>query len=154
MRKLLLVAGFILCISITYAQNHVVVLRTTSGQKVAYGFEESPKLIHKNDIVILKTNKVEVEYKTKEIAKVYVDAVSTKVEEFHFNKGTGCFVDDGFMLSGFKPHEKVQIYTLRGNLVKSYLISSDGRLLIYFSSLPIGSYIIKTNYQSFKIRVK
>jgi len=153
MKKYLLTIGLFLCGSLGYAQEHSVVLETTSGEKYTYYFSEFPKIQHQNEKVFLCTTKAEVQYQAKEIAKVYVVQITdpTGILETTGNLGTVKLTDESVLLNGFAPSEDVLVYTLNGSLVESYKVMMDGRLIISLANLSKGVYLIKTNHQSFKI---
>ena len=138
-----------------HAQNTVsgIIVELSSGQKVEYRLADNPKLVFDGQTVTLTTDKVRVEYKPTELAKVTPVELekTTGIEQIETETGAIKLESDFVRLSGFAAGETVRVSSISGSQTAAYQIASDGSLVIPLSSLPSGITVIKVNQQSIKI---
>ena len=136
--------------------NNCVVLETMYGEKMEFDLSSNPRLIQKQDTVILTSDDTKVQLLIMDIKKLYfsssnddgIKRIAGKAEG-RIELRHGCVY-----LSDFKPGEQIGIYNLAGHQIIRTVITSDGTVIIPFSAIPKGVTIIKSNKQSFKINMK
>lgn len=136
--------------------NNCVVLETMYGEKMEFNLSSKPRLIQKQDTVILTSDDTKVQFHIMGIKRLYFspsngDGIKKIVSEA---KGRIELQQGCLCLSDFKPGEQIGIYNLAGHQIMRTVITSDGTVIIPFSAIPKGVTIIKSNKQSFKINMK
>ncbi len=139
--------------SAQFKEYKFAVLELKTGGTVVHYLSDKPKLKHNNNTITYYTDDTSVEYKTKEVSKMYfTNNESTSI--LNIVKSTQSnisIINDFVLLNGFAPYESVEIYSVDGHKYHSYNINPDGSLYIDISSFYKGIYVVKSNFQSIKI---
>ena len=149
-KRLLVIMTALLAITIK-AQAKNVVIETTFGERMVCQFSENPKLSPDKEFVLLATTRLTVQYRAKDISKVYIADRETSDVDASTIKGGIVVEEDIVQIKGLNANEPTSIYALAGKIQKTYHASQDGELTILLSELKAGIYIIKTNKQSIKV---
>ena len=128
-----------------------VVVETTEGERMEYLLSDNPRIIHRNAMVVLTSNTVNVEFPSSMVSKVYLSTTSTAVENIKSTKGEIRMYQDVIVMKGFGVNEPVSLYRTDGSQLWQQSTDGDGQLVVSLNSLSQGIYIFKTNHQSFKI---
>lgn len=128
-----------------------VVVETTEGERMEYLLSDNPRIIHRNAMVVLTSNTVNVEFPSSMVSKVYLSTTSTAVENIKSTKGEIRMYQDVAVLKGFVVNEPVALYGTDGSLLWQEATDVNGQLVVSLRTLSQGIYIFKTKHQSFKI---
>lgn len=132
-KQILLALCFIgSCLSMS-AQS-VLQLHQKDGAVLKYAFSEQPSILPKQESIVVKTEKVQIEYPL------------ARLDYFDFSQSA----DAIGTVSIDKPLRDVTIYTLSGKLVKTSH-AEEGRQTVSTTDLPAGVYIVRNGNTSFKI---
>ncbi len=156
---LLLSILIILESSLASSQNIVqgVVVELSSGKKIEFKLSDKPILAFDGKAVILKSDLVEMTYSPLEISKVVVGKIDNtssgiSAKAINYSQVT---MSEGFVhFTGFNKDDLLEVYSLSGVKVASYLFNNEGSLLIPSTMLPKGVNLINVNSQTFKIVIK
>ena len=152
-RKLLIAVVFIIS-SAAVAQSHKVVLETAQNERLEYLFSENPRIEHQDSLIVLTTNSTTVKFNTVDVAKVYLSSITTSIVSLRETAKKVSFVNDGIRLMNFTPRTAVSLYNVSGQLLQRLTVHDDGSLVIPLNQQASGIYVVKTQYQSFKVTKK
>lgn len=128
-----------------------VVVETTGGERMEYLFSDNPRIIHRNAMVELTTNTVNVEFPSSNVSKVYLSTTTTAVEKLKAVEGEIRMYQDVIVMQGFGANEPVALYGIDGSQLWQQSTDGNGQLVVSLTTLTQGIYIFKTSHQSFKI---
>ena len=155
-KKLLLIGLLLLFLPFSLhlraqTQKECVVIETVAGQRMEYLLTEKPRIVQNDATVTLTTTSTSLEFKTSEVAKVYVATSTTGIANAtKETAGKMELVGDMLVLTGYDPHEPVSLFTSDGKMLQRQKTDDQGYLTISLSQLQTGIYIIKTKQQSIK----
>lgn len=154
-RKLLMAAVLITSLAAT-AQSHKVVLETVQNERLEYMFSENPRIEHQDSLIVLTTNSTMVKFNTVDVAKVYLSTTDTNdgIVSHENTAKKVSFFNDGIRLMNFTPRTAVSLYNVSGQLLQRLTVKDDGSLVIPLNQQASGIYVVKTQYQSFKVTKK
>ena len=152
-RKLLIAVVFIIS-SAAVAPSHKVVLETAQNERLEYLFSENPRIEHQDSLIVLTTNSTTVKFNTVDVAKVYLSSITTSIVSLRETAKKVSFVNDGIRLMNFTPRTAVSLYNVSGQLLQRLTVHDDGSLVIPLNQQASGIYVVKTQYQSFKVTKK
>ena len=153
-RKILYISVVLASLNI-YAENtyNCVVLETREGEMIEFRLSSNPKLIQRNDTVIMTNGKNKVELIMTEIKKIFFSSTNDDIIKIRGAAKGRIEVQDGCgYLSNFTPGEFIFIFNLSGQLILRRVITSQGTLVIPFTDIPKGIVIIKSINQFLKIK--
>jgi hypothetical protein len=153
-RKILYISVVLASLNI-YAENtyNCVVLETREGEMIEFRLSSNPKLIQRNDTVIMTNGKNKVELIMTEIKKIFFSSTNDDIIKIRGAAKGRIEVQDGCVyLSNFTPGEFIFIFNLSGQLILRRVITSQGTLVIPFTDIPKGIVIIKSINQFLKIK--
>ena len=158
MRKigLLLTIFLFICtcqMSAQFKEYKYAVLELKTGGTIVHYLSDKPKLKYDNNTITYYTDDTSIEYKTKEVSKMYfTNNESTSILNIARSTQSNISIINGFvLLNGFVPNESVEIYSVDGRKYHSYNVNPDGSLYIDLSTFFKGVYVVKSNCQSIKI---
>lgn len=138
-----------------------LVLTETNGTKTEFALDSYPVVtIEGNDLVITCEGKKLLTALTGVQDYHFIEKkVTTSISNFPTNdpKGetaTPSFSFNNAEVSGLKAGARVAIYNLNGTQISSVTADGEGRVVLDFSSLPKGVYILRTPTKSFKFMNK
>lgn len=138
MRRILLMLVLIVGALPIMAQN-VLNVHSKTGAVVSYAFSEKPVVTYDGDVLVLKTEKVSVEYPLSDLEKFTFGDTESAVESIS--------------ASGISGDRSISIFDMSGRSVKTISADegtdSDPRLLL--NNLEKGIYIVKQGEVSYKI---
>lgn len=109
-----------------------------SGSVVTYTFAEKPVVTYQDNVLVLTTEKVSVEYPLAELDKITFSDVESSVENITMSQPNG----DG----------TVRIYSVSGTLIRTIERREDASDVQFsIENLSEGIYIIKQGTQTYKI---
>ena len=129
----------------------------TSGEKVSYWAEELPEFKLVDDYLQVSSMSVNVAYEAKDVQKFSLETKNTETAIKAINQSTE---DKPLLLGGYliiqngEPGSSVVIVNTNGISVANYTIGADGRLNVNLSTLPRGTFVVKTCHNSIKLSKK
>lgn len=110
-----------------------------SGNVVTYSFKDKPVITYRDDVLVLTTDQVSVEYPLIELDKLTFSDMECSVESITMSQPKG----DGI----------ARIYNISGTLVRTVKPSAEDASESSFSiqDLPSGVYVVEQGTQSYKI---
>lgn len=130
---------------------HCVVVETTEGERMEYLLSDNPSIVHKNAMVALTSNTVNVELPSTIVSKVYLSTTTTAVENIKTAKGEIRMCHDVVVLKDFGANEPVVLFGSDGSQLWQETTDVNGQLMVPLNTLYQGIYILKTKHQSYKI---
>lgn len=130
---------------------HCVVVETTEGERMEYLLSDNPCIIHKNAMVVLTSNMINVELPSSIVSKVFLSTTTTEVENVKTTKGEIRMCQDVVVLKNFGANEPVALFGTDASLLWQETTDVNGQLMVPLNTLYQGIYILKTKHQSFKI---
>ena len=128
-----------------------VVVETTNGGRMECLLSDNPRIEHRDAMVVLTSNTVNVEFPSSDVSKVYLSTTTTAVENMKVAEGEIRMYQEVVVMKGFGANEPVALYGTNGSLLWQQPTDGSGQLMVPLNTLSQGIYILKTNHQSFKI---
>lgn len=137
-RSLFLATICLLLCQLSDAAQTMLTLHSKDGSTFSYSLSDKPVVTYNGDVLVLTSDKVNVEYPVADLAKMTFTDTETSVESVTMSQ------------QGEDP--TVRIYSTGGTLVKT-IEADEANADISFSTkdLPAGIYIIKQGVQTYKI---
>ena len=136
-----------------YADHHLVI-ETNNSKKHSYSLEDNPVISFNNDILVIKTDKIELSYPISDIAKYYftkedtgISSVNGDVNNIHFNYTNTDFL----LIEGIASEDNVNVYEINGRTCHVDIVRNSNSITIELKTLPKGIYFVKVNNHSFKL---
>lgn len=138
----------------TYADGikNSLVVHMNDGSYFEIMLNESPKIIFENGVVSFDTKR----FLVSEIRKYTFGEYGNSINDVFAQNGVKYDLDlDGNIIISPNNKKNFAVYTSNGQEIKVKSTSlSNGKILIGFSDLPAGVYIVKYGNESFKIMKK
>ena len=152
MKKILSILAILFSLPI-YADHHLVI-ETNNSKKHSYSLEDNPVISFNNDILVIKTDKIELSYPISDIAKYYftkedtgISSVNGDVNNIHFNYTNTDFL----LIEGIAEEDNVNVYEINGRTCHVNIVRNSNSITIELKTLPKGIYLVKVNNHSFKL---
>ena len=152
MKKILSILAILFSLPM-YADHHLVI-ETNNSKKHSYSLEDNPVISFNNDILVIKTDKIELSYPISDIAKYYftkedtgISSVNGDVNNIHFNYTNTDFL----LIEGIAEEDNVNVYEINGRTCHVNITRSNDSVIIELKNLPKGIYLVKVNNHSFKL---
>ena len=153
MKKILLILAVIFSLP-TFADHHLVI-EMNDTKKHSYSLEDNPVISFENDILIIKTDKIELSYPISDIVKYYfikeddtaISSVNGDVNNIHFNYTNPDFL----LIEGITSEDNVNVYEINGRTCHVDIIRNNNSITVELKPLPQGVYLVKVNNHSFKL---
>ena len=153
MKKILFILSIIFSLP-TFADHHLVI-EMNDTKKHSYSLEDNPVISFDNDILIIKTDKIELSYTISDIVKYYfikeddtsISSVNGGANNIHFNYTNTDFL----LIEGIANKDKVEVYEINGKNCLVDIVRNDNNVRVVLNTLPKGIYLIKVNNHSFKL---
>ena len=152
MKKILSILAILFSLPM-YADHHLVI-ETNNSKKHSYSLEDNPVISFNNDILVIKTDKIELSYPISDIAKYYftkedtgISSVNGDVNNIHFNYTNTDFL----LIEGIASEDNVNVYEINGRTCYVNIVRNSNSITIELKTLPKGIYLVKVNNHSFKL---
>ena len=152
MKKILSILAILFSLPM-YADHHLVI-ETNNSKKHSYSLEDNPVISFNNDILVIKTDKIELSYPISDIAKYYftkedtgISSVNGDVNNIHFNYTNTDFL----LIEGIASEDNVNVYEINGRTCHVNIVRNSNSITIELKTLPKGIYLVKVNNHSFKL---
>ena len=152
MKKILSILAILFSLPM-YADHHLVI-ETNNSKKHSYSLEDNPVISFNNDILVIKTDKIELSYQISDIAKYYftkedtgISSVNGDVNNIHFNYTNTDFL----LIEGIASEDNVNVYEINGRTCHVDIVRNSNSITIELKTLPKGIYLVKVNNHSFKL---
>ena len=152
MKKILSILAILFSLPM-YADHHLVI-ETNNSKKHSYSLEDNPVISFNNDILVIKTDKIELSYPISDIAKYYftkedtgISSVNGDVNNIHFNYTNTDFL----LIEGIASEDNVNVYEINGRTCHVNIVRNSNSITIELRTLPKGIYLVKVNNHSFKL---
>ncbi len=151
MKKLLLLLTALFAITVARAEDKALQILLSDGHVVTINLNEEPRTTYEDGQLVITSTKNTVSYPLEQVKRfTYVSAVAgiTSPKEVGAS-----FSTDGESLTfkGLKPHTKIYLYTVAGQLLQTIDSGTQSQTVISASHLPYGVYVVKVNGGTFKI---
>ena len=150
MKKLLLLLTVLFVAIVAKADDMVLQVLLSDGQMVSINLNEEPRTTYQDGNLVITSTRNTVTYPLEKVRRfTYVSA--TGIESL---KTVGAsFSNDGETLTfkGLKPHTKIYLYNVAGQLLKTIDSGDQKQIVISASHMPFGVYVVKVNGGTFKI---
>ncbi len=153
MKKLILILFSIFSLPI-YA-DHYLVIELNDPKQHSYSLEDKPVITFDNNILLIKTDKIELDYPISNIIKYYftqkgdtgINNINGDTNNIHFNYTNNDFI----LIEGIASEDKVGVYEINGKSCLVDIEIDDNNVRVELKKLPKGIYLIKVNNHSFKL---
>ena len=152
MKKILFILAIMFSLPL-YADYHLVI-EMNDTKKHSYSLEDNPVISFNNDILVIKTDKIELSYQISDIAKYYftkedtgISDVNGDVNNIHFNYTNTDFL----LIEGIASEDNVNVYEINGRTCHVDIIRNNNSVTVELKPLPQGVYLVKVNNHSFKL---
>ena len=152
MKKILFILAIMFSLPL-YADYHLVI-EMNDTKKHSYSLEDNPVISFNNDILVIKTDKIELSYQISDIAKYYftkedtgISSVNGDVNNIHFNYTNTDFL----LIEGIASEDNVNVYEINGRTCHVDIVRNSNCITIELKTLPKGIYLVKVNNHSFKL---
>ena len=144
------------CVVNVIEPEYKLIVWAKDGSKVSFRLNKRPTLTYNDGNIVLSTTETIVEYDVEDINKYTFEELDDNtniVQPQTISPADIHLLQHGeiVLLEQCEPHSIVQIYTINGKLIDSYIIGGDGTLQISIGQYPKGIYIIKTKHLTHKI---
>lgn len=152
MKKILSILAILFSLPM-YADHHLVI-ETNNSKKHSYSLEDNPVISFNNDILVIKTDKIELSYQISDIAKYYftkedtgISSINGDANNIHINYTNNDFI----LIEGIANEDNVNIYEINGRTCHVDIVRNSNSITIELKNLPKGIYLVKVNNHSFKL---
>lgn len=116
-------------------KNTNIVFYHNNGNKTSCSFGDHPRMIYRNNKIILATISDFIECSLSDLVKITFEEASTKVEELTVNS---------------KGERELYVYNVLGVLVKKSKLDKQHHFSMITQDLPNGLYVIKDKVRTYK----
>ena len=151
MRKILLLLTVLFATCMAKADDKVLQILLSDGQVVSINLSEEPRTTYQDGNLVITTTKNTITYPLEQVKTFTYSSVATGIDKPE--KMGVAFSKDGevLTLTGLKPHTKVTLYNVSGQLLKTIDNKDDKKVVVSASQFPFGIYVVKANGGTFKI---
>ena len=151
MKKLLLLLMVLFATSLAKADDKVLQILLSDGQVVSINLSEEPRTTYQDGNLVITTTKNTVTYPLEQVKKFTYSSIATGIEAPQ-QLGVA-FSKDGetLTITGLKPHTKVTLYNVAGQLLKTIDSKDSKKVVVSASQFPFGVYVVKVNGGTYKI---
>lgn len=138
----------------TFADEQVVI-KSKSGDEVAYVLKEKPVITYEGNTLVLTVSGVRAEYPLSDVENLTFDGVANGISlptKDGSTTGTISVDANGMILSGFRANTEVTVFRADGQIQGRYVTNADGFLQITLTQK--GLYLITVDRSTFKITHK
>lgn len=155
-KKLLIVLLSYFCLSAMADEPKTqLMVWQTDGSYVVYSLDEKPITTFANDVLVLTTTKISVEYSMAKISRYTFETATNSIENLQTHRGvTVKQTEDKLIVYNLPKGKKCYVYTIDGKLQYSAKSTGQEQMLIPFGKYGAGAYIIKTDNITYKIMKK
>lgn len=150
MRKRFFLSFFAFFIVVYSWGVNALVLFQKDGTKIVFDFSERITLTFENEVLKVRTLNRVFECQFENLTDFKLDDVATGVN-FSDTNDTWDVDEEKIVVRGLRHNSTVSIYSLGGQVLKQSIAGDDGTAEIDISSIPKGSYVIKTEIKNIKI---
>ena len=150
MKKLFLLLTVLLAATVAKADDMVLQVLLSDGQVVSINLNEEPRTTYQDGNLVITSSKNTVTYPLEKVRRfTYVTATGIDTPKML----GASFSNDGETLTfnGLKPHTKIYLYNVAGQLLKTIDNGDQSQIIISASHMPFGVYVVKVNGGTFKI---
>lgn len=133
------------------ANDRVLKVWQSDGQVLTISLNDEPRTTYQDGNLVITTINNSVTYPLEMVKRYTYVSIPTGIDS---PKSVGAsFSNDGETLTftGLKPHTKVLLYNVGGQLLKTLDNGDNSKMVISASNLPYGVYIVKVNGGNYKI---
>ena len=151
MKKLLLFLMVLFVTSMAKADDKVLQILLSDGQVVSINLNEEPRTTYQDGNLVITTTKNTFSYPLEQVKKFTYSSIATSIDVPE--KMGVAFSKDGevLTLTNLKPHTKVTLYNVSGQLLKTIDSKDDKKVVVSASQFPFGIYVVKANGGTYKI---
>ena len=151
MKKLLLLLMVLFATSLAKADDKVLQVLLSDGQVVSINLNEEPRTTYKDGNLVITTTKNTISYPLEKVKRFTYVSASSGIDTPQ-QLGVA-FSKDGETLTftGLKPHTKVTLYNVAGQLLKTIDSKDSKKVVVSASQFPFGVYVVKVNGGTYKI---
>ncbi len=135
------------------AQKELVVM-LKGGNKTVFTLASSPVITVSGDEMTVKSDIMQIVFRLEEMDYYSFSDTETAIHDVSKDKGNVRYTDENVFLYGLDSAEGVSVYTINGKIIETTVADSQGTAQLHLTSMPKGSYIIKSKTHSFKILKK
>lgn len=153
-RNILLSFMLLFCCFLQVTAKNGVVVETSSGEKVTFLLDEQPKFSFDGKTVKLTSAKINAEYASSDINKVYFTAdAATGIKEIGTSKTSANISTQGeyVVVDGAKAEEAIVCFSADGKLLYQTKADNKGHAEISLASMSKGMIIIHISNKSLKV---
>ncbi len=156
MRKNLLLLFALFCLSAMAEESKtLLVVWQTDGSYVVYSLDEKPITTFSNDVLVLTTNKLSVEYPMANLSRYTFETVTNSFEKVQAHKGI--FIkqtENEIIVYNLPKNNKCFVYSIDGKLLSSAKSTGHEQTVIPIRKYVAGAYIIMADNVTYKILKK
>ena len=151
MKKLLLLLTVLFAASSAKADDKILQVLLSDGQVVSINLNEEPRTTYQDGNLVITTTNNSVTYPLERVRRFTYLSNNTGIDAPNTLGAT--FSNDGETLTftGLKPHSKITLYNVAGQLLKTLDNGDSNKIVISASQLPFGVYVVKVNGGTYKI---
>ena len=120
-----------------------LIIEQLDGTVVEYSFDVSPKITFENEDLCLTTDDITVTFPCSSLRRYYFSDIVTSVESVSISNPSLVFEREEINLSLNLADQRVNVYSLGGELIASTVTDAKGNAVISLRDFPAGIYIIE-----------
>ena len=123
----------------------------SDGQVVAIRLDEEPRTTYQDGNLVITTDNYSISYPLERVKRFTYVNINDVIDGLKTMKAA--FSNDGETLtfSRLKPHTKIALYNIAGQLLKTFDNTESNEIVVSVSHFPTGVYIVKVNGGTYKI---
>lgn len=151
MKKLLLLLAVLFAAFSAKADDWVLQVLLSDGQVVSIKLSEEPRTTYQDGRLVITTNNYSVSYPLESVKRFTYVSTDEVIDAIKAIEAT--FSNDGETLTftSLKPHTKIYLYNVAGQLLKTFDSGNRDKIVISASQYPSGVYVVKVNGGTYKI---
>lgn len=151
MKQLLLLLAVLFAASSAKADDWVLQVLLSDGQVVFINLNEEPRTTYQNGNLVITTKNNSITYPLEKVKRFTYVTSNDVIDAIKAVDAT--FSNDGetITFTSLKPHTKIYLYNVAGQLLKTLDSGDSNKIVISASQYPSGVYVVKVNGGIYKI---
>lgn len=151
MKQLLLLLAVLFAASSAKADDWVLQVLLSDGQVVFINLNEEPRTTYQNGNLVITTKNNSITYPLEKVKRFTYVSSNDVIDAIKAVDAT--FSNDGetITFTSLKPHTKIYLYNVAGQLLKTLDSGDSNKIVISASQYPSGVYVVKVNGGTYKI---
>lgn len=151
MKQLLLLLAVLFAASSAKADDWVLQVLLSDGQVVFINLNEEPRTTYQNGNLVITTKNNSITYPLEKVKRFTYVTSNDVIDAIKAVDAT--FSNDGetITFTSLKPHTKIYLYNVAGQLLKTLDSGDSNKIVISASQYPSGVYVVKVNGGTYKI---